>query len=136
MFTSTYNHTPHLLITSFSTFRPLRITMNTEWFTLQVAKTYTCSISNSKESHSLVVFLYVVFFHGTYHFSPHVVEFFQHFSFPTDSTIRVRPTSPNRISPLAPRTTSQWAIIEDSGFWGNDKSGNNNDQQECRLHFF
>ena len=136
MFTSTNDHTPHLLITTFSTFRPLRLTMNTDWFTLQVAKIYTCSLNNSEESETLVVCLYVVFFHGTYHFSPYFVECFQHFSFSTDSTVRVRPTSSNRIPPLALRTTSQWAIIEDSGLWSNDKSGNNNDQQECRLHFF
>ena len=136
MFAGTHDHTLHLLIIIIRTFMPIRYRMTAEWFTLQVAKFYTCSINNSKESESLVVSLYVVFVHGTYHFLPHFVEFFQHFSFSSASTIRVRPTSPNRISPLAPRTTSQWAIIEDSGLWSNDKSGNNNDQQECRLHFF
>ena len=137
MFAGTHDHTLHLLIIIIRTFMPIRYRMTAEWFTLQVAKFYTCSINNSQESESLVVSLYVVFVHGTYHFLPHFVEFLQHFSFSSDSTIRVRPTSPNRISPLAPRTTSQWAIIEDSGLWGNDKNGNNNNnKQECRLHFF
>ena len=82
MFTGTHDHTLHLLIIIIRTFMPIRYRMTAEWFTLQVAKFYTCSINNSKESESLVVSLYVVFVHGTYHFLPISLNFFSISLFP------------------------------------------------------
>ena len=50
MFTGTHDHTLHLLIIIIRTFMPIRYRMNTEWFTLQVAKFYIrAALTNRKK---------------------------------------------------------------------------------------